>query len=299
VRWQRSRALRALHRTQAIPVLDFTAPAEPFLAKAATAISAITGRTIEAQTIAPAYRGEQIHHGSDTPGADPALVAECLELHVALTGHSAAPGDFPGSLVEQAIAGDAAAARAALAAARDPAAILTPIASAWLRAKRASEVLALLDQIALDPQAAALWRAKALLDLGQAAAAAATLATHADDWYECGLLRATALRRCGDPSAIETLRALLPRTVQPSTIHGTLAAWAIDDGEPDAALDHLARAIADAPPDRCGRWRTRRAELLIARGDLVAARTELMTAIDQDPSWDRAPRMLAELDRNR
>jgi Flp pilus assembly protein TadD len=73
----------------------------------------------------------------------------------------------------------------------------------------------------------------------------------------------------------------------------TLAEWSWLDGDHDAALAEMARAIAAAPLHRRGRLRTRRAEWLLAQGDPVAARTELLQAADEDPGYLRSREVLA------
>jgi hypothetical protein len=73
----------------------------------------------------------------------------------------------------------------------------------------------------------------------------------------------------------------------------TLAEWSWLDGEHREALAEMQQAIAAAPLHRRGRLRTRHAEWLLAQGDPIAARAELLQALDEDPGYGRSREVLA------
>jgi Flp pilus assembly protein TadD len=107
-------------------------------------------------------------------------------------------------------------------------------------------------------------------------------------YWEARHLLAHALRRAGRTTeAAQHLTTLLPEALHPYRLHSELAEWAHADGLSDAALTHLAEAIAAAPPHRRGRLRTRRAALLRQAGRTTEADAELAAIPDEDPGWCR------------
>jgi len=91
------------------------------------------------------------------------------------------------------------------------------------------------------------------------------------------------------------LQSVAREALYPHGCLGTLAEWSWLDGRRTDALDEIARAIAAAPLHRRGRLRTRRAEWLVAAGDVAGARSELMLAIAEDPGYLRSQEVLASL----
>lgn len=190
-----------------------------------------------------------------------------------------------------------AAARAALAAIPDAAAVLVPIVAAFTRA--GADPSALIDEAGVDAGLAALLHGKARLAAGDATAAVAHLAAACaapDPLFQARHLLPQALRAAGQHAAA---RAALARVAGEALYpHGplaTLAEWTWLDGDRATARTQMRAAIEAAPPHRRGRLRTRLAEWLIADGDTAAARSELTCAIDEDPAYARSRDVLATI----
>jgi hypothetical protein len=256
----------------------------------------------------------------DTPHIDtPSALHEALVLHARLVGPDtlrtsrthppvairayprAAMRAFTDALAARDFASAIASAREALANIDDAAAVLVPLVTSLIRVRGFDDARALVDDHAmrLDAGMADLLRAKVLLGANDAAGAVVHLERAIavpHPFHQAKHLLPEALRRVGrHDDARAALASIVDDTLYPHGPLSTLAEWSWLDGEHERALDEMARAIASAPPNRRGRLRTRRAEWLIARSDVVGARHELAHAIAEDPAYTRSHDVVARI----
>jgi tetratricopeptide (TPR) repeat protein len=291
---------RALAADRDHVLIDFDAP--ELIDSVHAACAAITGGAIDRAALAAAFEPGLVHHDRDD-APDLPILREALALHRDLVGgeRAIARPAFPRAAVAEAIrrldAGDAASAldpaRAALAASVDPAAVLVPLVAAFSRKRAYAEARELVAM--LGPRGDGLGE----LLFGKLALAAgdhASAATHleaacavASPYFAARNLLPHALRGAG---RIADARAAMELVAEAALYaHGplsTLAEWSWLDGDRDAALAAMQRAIDAAPPHRRGRLRTRRAEWLASRGDRDGARRELELAATEDPGYARS-----------
>lgn len=301
-----ARVLLELARGRGVPLVDIDAESPAFLAR----MDALAPPGFDRAAMAAHYDPRELHHDGDGGAAgDPTALAGALAVHAAMlalmpaSARRAQP-PFPWAAIERIRRllerGETAAAlplaRAAVADAADPVAVLLPLASDLLRANAAAAVLELAGLARAPAAVDGLLRGKALLALGRAAEAVAALqaATAGDaPFWEARSLLAQALhaaRRRDEARAL--LLRIAPEAVHPAGCLSTAAEWAWRDRDRDEALRLFAAAIAASPPHRRGRLRCRRAELLreLGRGD--DARAELEAACDEDPAYARARELL-------
>jgi Flp pilus assembly protein TadD len=321
-----NRALAADRARYGGPLVDFDAP-RPALVAAVLAACAPLGRAVDAGRLAAAYDETLIHHDAgDAPAgtdADSAAaaggagdapiagLAAALALHRHLAG-AAAPAarppfpraqlaEFRRRLAAGAPAAALAPARAAVTAIADPAAVLVPVVAALLRVRAHAEARALIAEHAHEARSDGgltdLLLGKVCLAAGDPAAAARHLAAACAApraLSQARHLLAPALRGAGRHAAARAaLRSEARRALYPHRPLATLAEWSWLDGDPRAAVAHMQRAVAAAPPHRRGRLRTRLAEWWLALGDPAAARAELALAIAEDPAYARSREVLA------
>ena len=311
-----NRALEADQREHGYPLLDFDA-APAALSDALGRACARFGVDVDAQALAAALDERLVHHDAEEP-TDVAGLAEAVALHGVLRaradGAAGAPGRgarFPRSamaaferaLAARDLAGALAAARAARAQTDAPEGVLVPAVAALVRAQAFDEARALLAEPSsaggLEPALRELLSGKVELAAGDGRAALAHLeracATPAP-YYQARRLLPHALRAAGRRA--EARRALLDSAELALYPHGPLAQlaeWSWSDGEVRAALEQMEAAIAAAPRHRRGRMRARRAAWLVELGAPAAADAELVTALEEDPTYPRARAELAAL----
>jgi len=316
-----NRALEADQREHGYPLLDFDAPPAA-LAAALTRACARFGVAVDSDALAAAHDERLVHHDAGEPD-DVAGLAEAMALHGVLRARAdgadapGAPGTpgrgarFPRSAMaafERALAardraGALAAARAASAQTDAPAGVLVPAVAALVRARAFDEARALLakaeDAGGLEPALRELLSGKVELAAGDGRAALAHLeraCAAPAPYYQARRLLPHALRACGKRP--EARRALLDSAELALYPHGPLAQlaeWSWSDGEPRAALEQMDAAIAAAPRHRRGRMRARRAAWLVELGARAEAEAELVTALEEDPTYPRARDELAAL----
>lgn len=298
--------LAGLAEERAIPLVDFDAPAEVFIARMQQLAPRLWSGLVPA-AMAGCYEAGQVHHdGVAHDEAPPAgLLAEAEGIHsrlLAMAGSS--PGatvrTFPWSALARvataAAAGDgdaaAAAVREALASGADPAAVMVPACADLLRGGLASRVPGLVAEAGLAPGLAGLLNGKALLAAGDPRAALIELeraCAEPEPYFEARSLRAHALHACGQRrEARRLLIALAPEAVHPQQALATAAEWAWSQRDHGEALALFAQARDSAAPNRRGRLRSRRAELLHELGRDSEAVAELDAAIAEDPAYARA-----------
>jgi tetratricopeptide (TPR) repeat protein len=284
-----NRALAADRAAHGTPIIDFDRPRAEVIA----AVRALVPAVDEA-----AYEDDLVHH--DAAGVPPvAGLDEALALHRELAGERAPPiRGFPHAQLAAFHRDlDVVYARAALDAVADTSAVIVPVVTALIRARRFADATALVARY--GGELADLLHAKILLAAGEPEAALGHLEVacrQPQPYFQARSLLSHALRAVGrTQEARATLRALAAEALYAHGPLATLAEWSFLDGDRDAALAELAEAIATAPSHRRGRLRTRRAEWLIARGDFSAARAELELAIAEDPGYPRSAEVLAAL----
>lgn len=279
------------------PVLVFDQPREDFVASVSEVARQLG--LPHPENVASGYAAELVHHSAgDGPEGDPRLLEEALDLFHRLGGVSTPSArPFPWDLVREALDALSArrldeadeAARKALVAGADKAAVAAPLAAAWLHAHQGHRLLSLLDRIDLPLSLSGLLRGKALLDARRPAEAALALkeacSTEAP-LFEARHLLPLALWEAGEQDAAdEALAALLPLALYPFRVHARRAEWAWQRRDEEAALAHLEAAIASAPSRRQGRLLHRRATWREARGDSVGAAADRTLAYERDPSY--------------
>lgn len=208
---------------------------------------------------------------------------------------------FESALARADVEGAVRHALAALLRVADASAVAVPLIHALVRsgAHDAALELARAAEPRLERGLADLVLGKVHLARGDASAAverlSAALASDAP-YFHARVLLPQALRACGrHDEARGAQRELARASLYPHAPLAQLAEWAWLDGDGDAALRAMAEAISAAPLRRRGRLRTRRAEWLVGRGDVEAARAELSTAIEEDPGYARAALELGRL----
>ncbi|MCC6214939.1 MAG: hypothetical protein IT376_08730 [Polyangiaceae bacterium] len=281
------------------PLVDFDQPAAAFVAAVRHACDRL-GLECDAGALAAAHVEELVHHDAEEPEPLPGL-AEALELHRRLAGGAARSTRrrFPrGALVTfeaRLDAGDAAgaleAARQALDAVGDRAAVLVPIVHALGRRRAYDLAYALVEAEAprLEGRLGDLLAGKLLLERGAAAAAVARLqlaAAVARPYHQALHLLPHALRAAGRVddarAAVDQLAAV---ALYPHRPLATLAEWSWADGARARAVAELRRAVEAAPHRRRGRLRARLAAWLRSLGDDVGARAELALLVVEDPGY--------------
>ena len=305
------------------PVIDFDQPKELVV----EAVAAWAG--CDASVLVGAYDERIVHHDDAGAPAVPRL-DEAIALYRQLGGQGGQARHFPRAELERfehlLRAGSTVEAvecvRAAIAVSNDPAAVLVPAVTALVRSHAYAQARDLIEHVSNDRAAveravearsipvaanaigdllglANLLRGKVLLAMGDPAAAAAHLEAACSvpaPLYQARHLLPHALRGAGRPGeARAALERIAAATLYPHGPLSTLAEWSFLDGERDAALADMARAIEAAPLHRRGRLRTRRAEWLRDAGDLAGARAELERAIEEDPGYPRSREVLAAL----
>ena len=296
-----NRMLAAAQGELGFPLLDFDRAAASFIADVAR-VAEDLGLTVDRAHLRAAYGEDLVHHDGEA-GAE--LPTELTALHAALVTRCAGSGPrriprspFPWTALAN-VATDPTAAAQALHDAADPAAVAVPMVAELLRRRQPAAALTLLAHARLPPALADLLLGKIHLAAGNAQAAAAALTratTVPDPFWEARLLLPQALRRSGDAAAARTaLAAVAAQALYPHGPLATLAEWALADGEPAAAREWLAQAIAAAPTRRRGRLRCRLAEMHLRSGERDRARDELRTAQAEDPGYPRSAELLASL----
>ena len=256
-----------------------------------------------------AYEEQLVHHDDGDAPAVPGL-DEAVALYRQLAGAGAAVARpaFPRAelaafarlLRERAIAAALQPARAALASVADAAAVLVPVVTSLVRHRAHAEARALIAEHAarLDDGLADLLHGKVLLAMGDAASAVRHLEAACAvprPFFQARHLLPQALRGAGrHAEARAAMRRVASEALYPHGPLATLAEWSWLDGDRGEALAEMQQAIAAAPLHRRGRLRTRRAEWLLAQGDPIAARGELLQALDEDPGYGRSREVLAE-----
>lgn len=293
------------------PLIDFGCDQDEVIAAVQHACTSIA-LAVDRTALAAAYEEVLIHHDHNEAPATPVL-EEAMRLYAQLTGRLSADDSrrrrFPREELQacehhlfhgaqdQALA----AARAAMDAVADVAAVLVPLVSVFLRNRAATVARQLISEraAALDPALTDLLLGKALLAAGDAPAAARHLAAACavpQPFFQARQLLPQALRQARrHDEARAALEQVVTRALYPHGPLATLAEWSWHDGEHAAAVARMGEAIAAAPVHRRGRLRTRRAEWLRAGGDLAAARADLEQALIDDPAYRRAAEVLESL----
>ncbi len=308
-----NRALAEDRARHGYALVDFEQPRAAVVAAVVAACAPLAPALDEA-ALAGAYEEHLVHHdGGDAPAV--AGLDEAVALYRRLAGIGIGAGSpaarpaFPRAelaafarlLREGAIAAAIPPARAALASVTDAAAVLVPVVTSLVRHRAHAEARALVAEHAarLDAGLADLLHGKVLLAMGDAASAVRHLEAACAaprPFFQARHLLPQALRGAGrHAEARAALRRVASEALYPHGPIGTLAEWSWLDGEHRDALAEMQQAIAAAPLHRRGRLRTRRAEWLLAQGDPVAARRELLQAIDEDPGYGRSREVLASL----
>jgi Flp pilus assembly protein TadD len=295
------------------PLVDFDAPAEAVVTAVARACERL-GLAAERTRLAAAFDEPLVHHDADEEASLEGL-DEVLALHAKLLARAGSSGpramrrpfpraamaDLERCVAARDLARAARAVREALERADDAAAVLVPAVASLLRAQGFAEARALLVEARarLEPSLAELLLGKLELAAGDARAAVPHLeAARAapEPYFQAHRLLPHALRAAGRRAeARRALGELAGLALYPHDPLSQLAECAWYDGEPEAALAHMAAAIAAAPKHRRGRMRTRRAAWLAERGARAEAERELVLAVEEDPTYPRSRRALAEL----
>jgi len=303
-----NRALAGDRAIRRYPLIDFEAPKADVVAAVVAACRAFAPAFDEA-ALAAAYEEQLVHHDDGDAPTLPGL-DDAVALYRMLGGESqptrrAFPrGELAG--VEALLrTGDTTAAltraRQALAAIADAAAVMVPIVTTLARHRAYDAARALIAEHAarLDGGLADLLLGKVALASRDAAAAVGHLEAAcavAQPLFQARQLLAQALRAAGRRADARAALAKVAReALYPHGPLATLAEWSWLDGDREAALAEMARAIDAAPPHRRGRLRTRRAEWLLSERDPEAARAELLRAIDEDPGYSRSRDVLASI----
>jgi tetratricopeptide (TPR) repeat protein len=304
-----NRALAEDRARHGYALADFEQPKAVVVA-AVVAACASLAPVIDEAGLAGAYEEQLVHHdGGDAPEVAGLDEAVALYRRLAGAGSSVARPAFPRAalaafarlLREDAIAAALQPARAALASVADAAAVLVPVVTSLVRHRAHAEARALIAEHAarLDDGLADLLHGKVLLAMGDAASAARHLEAACAvprPFFQARHLLPQALRGAGRPAeARAALRRVASGALYPHGPLAALAEWSWLDGDHREALAEMQRAIAAAPLRRRGRLRTRRAEWLLAQGDPIAARGELLQALDEDPGYGRSREVLASL----
>jgi hypothetical protein len=295
---------RALAGDRDHALIDFDAP--DVIDAVHGALTAIAGRAIDRAALAAAFEPQLVHHDrGDAPELP--ILHEALALHRELVGGERAisRAAFPRAAIAEAmrrldageLTGALEPARAALAASVDPAAVLVPLVAAFSRKRAYAEARELVAEVgARSDGLGDLLYGKLALAAGDPIAAAAHLeraCAVASPYFAARNLLPHALRNAG---RIAEARAAMELVADAALYaHGplsTLAEWSWLDGDGDAALVAMQRAIDAAPPHRRGRLRTRRAEWLASRGDRDGARHELELATTEDPGYARSRQLI-------
>jgi hypothetical protein len=296
---------RASHR---YPLIDFEAPKAGVVAAVAAACRTFAPAFDDA-ALAAAYEEQLVHHDD---GDAPAIsgLDDAVAIYRSLAGESRAkrrafPREELADVEALLRAGDTIAAltraRRALAAIADAAAVMVPVVVTLVRHRAYGVARALIAEHAarLDVGLADLLHGKVALASGDGAAAVRHLEAAcavAQPLFQARHLLPQALRAAGRHSDARTaLAKVASEALYPHRPLATLAEWSWLDGDREAALAEMARAIDAAPPHRRGRLRTRRAEWLLAERDREAARAELLRAIDEDPGYSRSRDVLASI----
>jgi hypothetical protein len=303
-----NRALAADRARHGHAVIDFEQPRDAVVAAVAAACAPFAP-ALDVRALAAGYEAQLVHHDAAEPPAIPGL-DDAVALYRGLGGGAAHHrpafpraelAAFERLLRERDVAGALAPASQALAAVGDAAAVLVPVVTALVRHRAHAEARRLIDDHAarLDAGVADLLHGKVLLAMKDARAAARHLEAACAvprPFFQARHLLAHALRGARrHAEARAAMHAAAGEALYPHGPLSTLAEWSWRDGDRDAALAEMARAIAAAPPHRRGRLRTRRAVWLLAGGDPAAARAELVQSLTEDPTYDRSRELLASL----
>ncbi len=309
-----NRVLAADRARHGYSIVDFDRPIADVVAAARSACANLAD-AIDDAAFTAACEARLVHHDATVDHETTiAGLDDALAIHRELVGDTtpAPRPEFPRTelarfgwqLADGAIEDALRAAREAVAAIEDAAAVLLPVVAALVRRGTYAEARALIAEYAnvLDDGIADLLLGKILLASGDARAAVPHLEAAcavAQPPFQAHLLRAHALRGAGRRAEARTEMARVADVALYA--HGylaTLAEWRWRDGERTLALDEMASAIDAAPLHRRGRLRTRRATWLLERGalgDREAARAELARALEEDPGYGRSREMLATI----
>ena len=308
-----NRALAEDRARHGYALVDFEQPKAAVVAAVVAACASLAPALDEA-ALAGAYEEQLVHHDDgDAPAV--AGLDEAVALYRRLAGAGAGAGAsalrpavpraelaaFARLLREGAIAAAQKPARAALASVADAAAVLVPVVTSLVRHRAHAEARALIAEHAarLDDGLADLLHGKVLLAMGDAASAVRHLEAACAvprPFFQARHLLPQALRGAGrHAEARAAMRRVAGEALYPHGPLATLAEWSWQGGEHREALAEMQQAIAAAPLHRRGRLRTRRAEWLLAQGDPLAARGELLQALDEDPGYRRSREVLASL----
>lgn len=304
-----NRALAADRATHDYPLVDFEQPKTAVVAAIIAACRSFA-QEVDEVALAASYEESLVHHDHGEP-PDVVGLNEAVALYRSLAGAAAsttrstfpraALARFQRTLADRDHSGALEHARAALAAVRDAAAVIVPVITALVRDRAFADARMLITEQAarLDAGLADLLHGKVMLAMGDPSAAAAHLeracAVPTPFFQACQLLP-QALRAAGrHAEARYAMTRVVNDALYPHGPLATLAEWSWLDGERAIAVSQMAEAIAAAPPHRRGRLRTRRAEWLVAQGDQVEARAELVQAIEEDPGYTRSRQVLDSL----
>lgn len=304
-----NRALAADRARHAYAVIDFEQPKQAVVA-AVLAACAELGVDVDAAALAGAYAEDLVHHDDgDAPAVAGLDDAVALYRQLTASAPAAAPrrafpraelAAFEAHVRAGSLPAALGAARAALRAIGDAAAVLVPIVTTLVRHRAYEEARVIVAEHAarVDNGLADLLLGKIALAAHEAEAAARHLIAACavpQPYFQARHLLPHALRAAGRPAdARAALARVAAEALYPHGPLSTLAEWSWLDGDPVAALAQMAQAIAAAPPHRRGRLRTRRAEWLRTRGDEAAANAELAAAVVEDPGYARSRQLLEQ-----
>jgi Flp pilus assembly protein TadD len=304
-----NRALAEDRARHGYALVDFEQPKAAVVA-AVLAACASLAPAIDEAALAGAYEEHLVHHDDgDAPAGAGLDEAMALYRHLTGAGSPVARPAFPRAelaafarlLGEGTVAAALQPARAALASVADAAAVLMPVVTSLVRHRAHAEARSLITEHAarLDDGLADLLHGKVLLAMGDAASAVRHLEAACAvprPFFQARHLLPQALRGAGQHSeARAAMQQVASEALYPHGPLATLAEWSWLDGDHRPALAEMQHAIAAAPLHRRGRLRTRRAEWLLAQGDPIAARGELLQALDEDPGYGRSREVLASL----
>ncbi len=308
-----NRALLADQAAHGYPLIDFERAQAEVVAAVVRACERF-GLGPDIRRLADAYDESLVHH-DDGEAADVIGMAEPQALYDQLAARAGARttraprrpfpraemADFARELGARNLSGALCAARAALARANAPDAVLVPVVAALSCARAFAEARALLSEAsaALEPGLFELLLGKVLLAGGDARGAAAQLESACaapNAFFQARRLLPHALRAASrKEDARRALHAVAEHALYPHAPLAQLAEWAWSDGETHAALARMATAIEAAPGHRRGRMRARRAEWLALSGARAEAEAELLAALEEDPTYPRVRRELERL----